>query len=235
MLFQIDSLFNYVEFVFLCHSILPCRYIECDHSTGKITNWCLIENNCKYGNSYGNFLINKRHHCLVFAMCHNFTGLNRLFADHFCNDEIFKSFRIVCTQFLQDNFVTCFDEFKHAIKTAYKDISIIHWKLRYATVEHIVENHHRCKNVVSKLMNGKYQFLQNKIIAMSVMWCLWFWCFLYLLFFFVLFQKMYLNTNFKFLVSFVDVVKHLCGFTHVWLYVFSDLQTVILVPYCNVL
>ena len=56
-----------------------------------------------------------KNHCLVFA-------------DHFCNDDIFISFRIVCTQLLQGNFVTFYDEFKHQIKTVHKYIP----KLRYA-------------------------------------------------------------------------------------------------------
>ena len=119
-------------------------------------------------------------------MCHNHTWFNKSFNDHFCNDEIFISFPIVCTQFLQGNFVACYDEFEHEIKTAYNDLdwifpyqlSIANWNMQthYFNLKPIAENHHGCKDTVSKFMHTKYQLLQKKILAMEaqvqVMWFL---------------------------------------------------------------
>ena len=151
---------------------------------------CKSQPKCSFGvgTSLGNFAINTKHKCLVFAMYHNHTWYGKSFDDHFKNEEIFISFPISCTQFLQGNFVPCYVNFHHEMKTAYNDLKwllppelcIINWDMQthYFNLKPILNNHYGCKDQLSKFMTDRLKLLHSKITAMQakvqVCFCIYF-------------------------------------------------------------
>ena len=131
-------------------------------------------------NSLSTIAINNKYNVLVLVMFDNHLWWNSSLSNHLKDCNIFTSFPLSLSQFLDGNIKTDYSKFKKEIPTCFNDIDwllprdelklyIKNWNCKKSFVNHdpICSNYNKCLSVVSSKLNTELQHAEHKIAELD--------------------------------------------------------------------